>query len=118
MTHISFKYDKALDFFSEQEVTNLSGFVKNAHDALHEKTGAGNDYLGWITLPEDYDKEEFARIKASADKIRKDSDVLLVIGIGGSYLGARAAIEMLTHSLDRKSTRLNSSHVAISYAVF
>lgn len=98
MTHISFKYDKALDFFSEQEVTNLSGFVKNAHDALHEKTGAGNDYLGWITLPEDYDKEEFARIKASADKIRKDSDVLLVIGIGGSYLGARAAIEMLTHS--------------------
>jgi len=98
MTHISFKYDKALDFFSEQEVTNLSGFVKNAHDALHEKTGAGNDYLGWITLPEDYDKEEFARIKASADKIRRDSDVLLVIGIGGSYLGARAAIEMLTHS--------------------
>jgi len=105
MTHISFKYDKALDFFNEQEISNLSSFVKTAHDALHEKTGAGNDYLGWITLPEDYDKEEFARIKASAEKIRKDSDVLLVIGIGGSYLGARAAIEMLTHSFQNILTK-------------
>ena len=62
------------------------------------KTGAGNDFLGWIDLPVDYDKDEFARIKKAAAKIQSDSDVLLVIGIGGSYLGARAAIEFLTHS--------------------
>ena len=65
---------------------------------LHEKTGAGNDFLGWVNLPEEYDKEEFSRIKKAAEKIRSNSDVLIVIGIGGSYLGARAAIEMLQHS--------------------
>lgn len=69
-----------------------------ARDTLVEKTGAGNDYLGWIDLPVDYDKEEFARIKKAAAKIQGDSDVLLVVGIGGSYLGARAAIEFLSHS--------------------
>ena len=67
-----------------------------AKDVLTAKSGAGNDYLGWIDLPVDYDKEEFARIKKAAEKIQGDSDVLLVIGIGGSYLGARAAIEFLS----------------------
>ncbi|NAP01063.1 glucose-6-phosphate isomerase [Halomonas sp. MG34] len=98
MTHVSFAYDKALSFFNKEEINNMAGFVETAHQALHNKTGAGNDYLGWIDLPSNYDKEEYSRIKASAEKIRQDSDVLLVIGIGGSYLGARAAIEMLTHS--------------------
>jgi glucose-6-phosphate isomerase len=98
MTHICFDYSKALTFFSEHELTYLSDFVKVAHHSLHEKTGAGNDYLGWIDLPVDYDKEEFARIKKAAEKIKSDSEVLLVIGIGGSYLGARAAVEMLNHS--------------------
>jgi glucose-6-phosphate isomerase len=98
MTHIRFDYSKALTFFSEHELTYLSDFVKVAHHSLHEKTGAGNDFLGWIDLPVDYDKEEFARIQKSASKIKSDSDVLLVIGIGGSYLGARAAVEMLNHS--------------------
>ncbi|WP_067725688.1 glucose-6-phosphate isomerase [Oceanobacillus damuensis] len=98
MTHVSFTYDKALKFFNEQEVENLSPFVEAAHHMLHEKTGAGSDFLGWIDLPANYDKEEYARIKKSAEKIRKDSDILLVIGIGGSYLGARAALEMLNHS--------------------
>jgi glucose-6-phosphate isomerase len=98
MTHIRFDYSKALTFFSEHELTYLSDFVKVAHHSLHEKTGAGNDFLGWIDLPVDYDKEEFARIQKSAAKIKSDSDVLLVIGIGGSYLGARAAVEMLNHS--------------------
>ncbi len=69
-----------------------------AKDVLVGKTGAGNDFLGWIDLPVDYDKEEFARIKKAAEKIQNDSDVLLVVGIGGSYLGARAAIEFLSHS--------------------
>lgn len=98
MTHVQFDYSKALTFFGEHELTYLSDAVKVAHHSLHEKTGAGNDFLGWIDLPVDYDKEEFSRIKKSAEKIKSDSDVLLVIGIGGSYLGARAAVEMLQHS--------------------
>ncbi len=69
--------------------------MKDAHDRLHSKTGLGNDFLGWVNLPESYDKEEFARIEKAAEKIKSDSDVLIVIGIGGSYLGARAAIEFL-----------------------
>lgn len=98
MTHITFNYDKALRFFSKEELENLNPFVQEAHNMLHEKTGAGSDYLGWVDLPENYDKKEYSRIQQAAEKIRKDSDVLLVIGIGGSYLGARAAIEMLNHS--------------------
>ncbi len=82
----------------KSEIENLDQFVLSAHNAIHNKTGAGNDFLGWVDLPESYDKEEFSRITSSAKKIRQDSDVLLVIGIGGSYLGARAAIEMLNHS--------------------
>lgn len=70
--------------------------VLGAKEVLTEKTGAGNDFLGWIDLPVDYDKDEFDRIKKAAEKIKGDSDVLLVIGIGGSYLGARAAIEFLS----------------------
>ncbi|MDR4949113.1 glucose-6-phosphate isomerase [Neobacillus cucumis] len=98
MTHVRFDYSKALSFFGEHEITYLRDAVKVAHHSLHEGTGAGNDYLGWIELPTNYDKEEFARIQKSAEKIKSDSDVLLVIGIGGSYLGARAAIDMLSHS--------------------
>ena len=98
MTHVRFEYDKALAFFGEHELDYLKAPVKLAHDMVHNQTGAGSDFLGWVDLPENYDKEEFARIKKSAEKIKSDSDVLLVIGIGGSYLGARAAIEMLNHS--------------------
>lgn len=98
MTHIKFDYSNALPFFGKHEIDYLKDAVKVAHHSLHEKTGQGSDYLGWIDLPVDYDKEEFARIQKSAEKIRNDSDVLIVIGIGGSYLGARAAIDMLNHS--------------------
>lgn len=98
MTHIKFDYSKALRFFEERELDYLEPAVKAAHDALHNGTGAGSDYLGWVNLPSDYDKEEFARIQKSAEKIQNDSEVLIVIGIGGSYLGARAAIEALNHS--------------------
>ncbi len=82
-------------FLNDQELCNLSAQVKAAHEALHNGTGAGNDFIGWLTLPTDYDKDEFARIKAAAEKVKKNSDVFVVIGIGGSYLGARAAIEFL-----------------------
>ena len=89
---------KTTPYLKEQEVCYMEDMVKSAHEKLHNKTGAGNDFLGWIDLPVNYDKNEFQRIKAAAEKIKKDSDVLLVIGIGGSYLGARAAIEMLSHN--------------------
>ena len=82
-------------FVSPQEYQGMEPLVRAAHQQLMDKSGLGNDFLGWVTLPEDYDKEEFARIKAAAKKIQGDTDVFVVIGIGGSYLGARAAIEFL-----------------------
>ncbi|MEM1484989.1 glucose-6-phosphate isomerase [Oscillospiraceae bacterium PP1C4] len=82
-------------FVSDHELTAIEPQVKAAHKTLTEKSGLGNEFLGWTTLPRDYDKQEFTRIKAAAEKIKSDSDVLIVIGIGGSYLGARAAIELL-----------------------
>ena len=85
-------------FINEEEYAAIYPQVEAAHKQLEAKNGPGSDFLGWMTLPRDYDKEEFARIKAAAKKIQSDSDVLLVIGIGGSYLGARAAIEFLSHS--------------------
>lgn len=96
MESLKFSYVNALNFVSQQEIQSFSESVKKAHDMLMNKTGEGNDFLGWVNLPENYDKEEFERIKKAAKKIRDDSEVLVVIGIGGSYLGARAAIEMLT----------------------
>ncbi len=95
---VTFDYSKAGGFISAEEIGNMKAAVMGAKEVLVSKSGAGNDFLGWIDLPVDYDKEEFARIKKAASKIQSDSDVLLVIGIGGSYLGARAAIEFLTHS--------------------
>ncbi|THF74856.1 glucose-6-phosphate isomerase [Cohnella fermenti] len=95
---IRLDYSKALKFIGQHEIDNLAPAVKLAHDQLHNGTGAGSDYLGWINLPFDYDKEEFARIRQAAARIQSDSEALVVIGIGGSYLGARAAIEMLSHS--------------------
>ena len=77
--------------------------VTAAHKTLAARNGLGNDFLGWVTLPTDYDKEEFARIKAAAEKIKKTCDVLIVIGIGGSYLGARAVIELLKSPLLQQS---------------
>ena len=84
------------DFVADHEIEGIKTQVYDAAKTLHSKTGLGNDFLGWLTLPTDYDKEEFARIKKAAEKIKKDTDVFIVIGIGGSYLGARAAIELLT----------------------
>ncbi len=95
---VTFDYSKASCFFNEKEVEMMSGLVDAAKTQLLEKNGPGNDFLGWIDLPVDYDKEEFNRIKKAAEKIKNDSDILLVIGIGGSYLGARAAIEFLRHN--------------------
>lgn len=97
MGKITFDYSKTAGFISEEEIGYMSRLTEQAKDVLVSKSGAGNDFLGWIDLPVDYDKEEFSRIEKAAEKIKKDSDVLIVIGIGGSYLGARAAIEFLRH---------------------
>ncbi len=98
MSKITFDYSKAASFVKEHEVESMKKLALDAKELLVSREGAGNDFLGWIDLPVDYDKEEFDRIKKAAEKIKSDSEVLLVIGIGGSYLGARAAIEFLRHS--------------------
>lgn len=98
MARVSFDYSVAKQFIRNEEISNIEKIAEAAKAELLSRQGAGNDYLGWIDLPVNYDKEEFERIKKSAEKIQSDSEVLLVIGIGGSYLGARAAIEFLRHS--------------------
>ncbi len=97
MSKVTFDYSKAASFISEDEVSNMKKAAEDAKKVLVERTGAGNDFLGWIDLPVDYDKDEFDRIKKAAKKIQENSEVLIVIGIGGSYLGARAAIDFLRH---------------------
>ena len=98
MEKLNFNYQFAKNFFNENELKQIKPYVELANEVLTSKTGAGNDFLGWVDLPENYNKDEFARIKKAAEKIKNDSEVLVVIGIGGSYLGAKAAIEFLSHS--------------------
>ncbi len=98
MAKVTFDYSKTAQFISADEVNSMKKLALDAKETLVSKNGAGNDFLGWIDLPVNYDKEEFDRIKKAAEKIQGDSEVLLVIGIGGSYLGARAAIEFLRHN--------------------
>ena len=91
------KYLKS--FVAEHELEAVKSQVELAAKTLQDKSGLGNDFLGWVDLPVSYDKEEFARIKAAAERIKKNSDILIVIGIGGSYLGARAAVELMKSPL-------------------
>ncbi len=116
MEHLHFDYSKALKYISEEEIRAMSAAVNTAHGHIENKDAAGSDFLGWVNLPENYDKEEFARIKKAAEKIRSDSDVLVVIGIGGSYLGARAAIEMLSHSFYNSLCKCKRNAPQIFYA--
>lgn len=95
---VKFDYSLACNVISDDEIKSMEKIVDGAKEVLLSRNGAGNDFLGWIDLPVAYDVEEFGRIKKAAEKIQSDSEVLLVIGIGGSYLGARAAIEFLRHS--------------------
>ena len=94
---VTFDYSLTENVISADEIKSMEKITNDAKELLLSKEGAGSDFLGWIDLPIDYDKEEFARIQKAAEKIQSDSEVLLVIGIGGSYLGARAAIEFLRH---------------------
>lgn len=104
-TKVTFDFSKAAGFIGENETASFEQITNAAKDVLLSKSGQGNDFLGWIDLPVDYDKEEFDRIKKAAAKIQSDSEVLLVIGIGGSYLGARAAIEFLRHGFYNNITK-------------
>lgn len=105
MNGVSFDYSKALSFMSEEEIQLMKAAAETAYDQLVNHVGAGSDFHGWIDLPVNYDREEFARIKATAEKIREDSEILLVAGIGGSYLGARAAIDFLRHGFYNNISR-------------
>ncbi|WP_040212430.1 glucose-6-phosphate isomerase [Clostridium polynesiense] len=95
---ITLDLTKTHPYLKQHEISNMKDMINTAQDMLHNKKGAGNDFLGWLDLPANYDKDEFQRIKKAAERIRSNSEVLVVIGIGGSYLGARAALEMLNHS--------------------
>lgn len=113
MGHITFDYSKIENFIQPHELKTIQSQVKTADELLRTGTGAGSDYLGWLNLPKDYDKEEFKRIKSAAEKIQEDSEVLVVLGIGGSYLGAKAALDFLNHSFynvlskeDRKTPQI------------
>ena len=116
MDRIKLDYGKLSAFVSKDELKAAWPLVERAVDKLKCGTGEGNDFLGWVDLPLNYDKEEFDRIKKAAEKIRKDSDALIVIGIGGSYLGARAAIEGLTDSFYNALPKEKRGGPAIFYA--
>ncbi len=116
MAKVTFDYSKAGQYMSAEELQNIKKAAEAAKETLVTKTGAGSDFLGWIDLPVDYDKEEFERIKKAAAKIQGDSDVLVVIGIGGSYLGARAAIEFLNNSFYNNLAKAARKTPEIYYA--
>jgi glucose-6-phosphate isomerase len=113
---VRFDASKALPFLSAHEIAYQEGAVRVAHEMLHSKTGPGSEYVGWVDLPRSYDQQEFARIKAAARRIQADSDVLIVIGIGGSYLGARAAIEALRHGFYNQLTKAKRGTPEIYFA--
>lgn len=101
---------------TQKEMLEYKQKVENIHNELHDKADLENEFLGWINLPTNYDKKEFDRIKQSAEKIRNDSDVLIVIGIGGSYLGARAVIEALSHSFSNILPKEKRKNPLVLYA--
>ena len=113
---ISFDKTNVRQFVPDSELENMIPQLRLAHKMLTQMSGAGNDYLGWLELPRLYDREEFARIRQAATRIRKSSDILVVIGIGGSYLGARAAIEMLTHSFNAALGKRNRKFPLVVFA--
>ncbi|NMB25637.1 MAG: glucose-6-phosphate isomerase [Firmicutes bacterium] len=119
MDKLSFDYTSASSFIGGHELAYMADQVREAHKLLHDGKGPGSDFLGWLELPKDYDVEEFNRIKQVAAKVQTDADAFVVIGIGGSYLGARAAIDMLTPAFGTKKVpvyfvgnNLSSSYMA------
>lgn len=116
MKRVRLEDGKLKSFLASHELEYMKEEVLRARKDLVEKKGAGNDFLGWVDLPVDYDKEEFTRIQAAAKKIQEDSEVFVVIGIGGSYLGARAAIDFLGHSFYNQLPKEKRKGPEIYYA--
>lgn len=113
MSYLSFSYEKALDFIEEKELTTYKDLVPVIHETIHNRSGKGSQYLGW--LYQEHDIEEIMRIEAAAERIQADSDILIVIGVGGSYLGAHAAIKMLGHSFEYMMNRNERSNPHIIF---
>lgn len=105
LSYVTLRTEHVLPFIKNGDLQQMVEKVHDAHLKLHHKTGEGHEFLGWLDLPYNYDREEFERIKTCANHIKQNSDIFLVIGIGGSYIGARAAIEMLTHSFQHELTK-------------
>ena len=116
MKNLTFDYSNASEFVADHEISSIKTAVLNADEKLKSRKGEGNDFLGWLDLPVNYDKSEFERIKKAAQKIQSDSDVLIVLGIGGSYLGARAATEFLRHGFYNEMTKETRRTPQIYYA--
>lgn len=116
MNKLKVDYSKCSDFIKENELEYLMPMANLANDMVNQKKGPGDEFLGWVDLPVDYDKEEFERIKKSAKKIKQDSEILVVIGIGGSYLGARAVIEALSHNFKNDISKEKRKAPKIFYA--
>ena len=116
MKKINVDYSMSRKYINDNEIKRLVPMVEKVHDMLHDRTGKGNDFLGWIELPVSYDKDEIERLKKCAEKIRRDSDVLIVIGIGGSYLGSKAALEFLGNAFSSMISKNESEVPAIVFA--
>lgn len=114
--NLTLNYSKCNAFIKKHEIDNMIETAKNAQDMLKKGNGAGKDFLGWVNLPCDYDKDEFDRIKKAANKIQSNSEVLVVIGIGGSYLGARAVIEALSNNFTNFMSKTENKFPKIIFA--
>lgn len=112
---IQYDYTYVLPFIKQTDIESLRESVKRAHQMLHEKTGPGSDFLGWINLPHNYDKDEFKRIKQAAERIQQSSETLVVIGIGGSYLGAKAVVEALQPKNAKTKVYFAGNNLSPSY---
>lgn len=109
------KFDYSKSFVEEHEIHNFKTFIENSHNLLHANKGPGSEFTGWMNLPSDYDKDEYERVKTVAERIRNNSEVFVILGIGGSYLGARACIEALSHSFHNILSRDQRTSPEIYY---
>src|SRR5690554_872890 len=116
MSHIKLNITDAQGFISKN-IYSLQDEVNKIHEMIHHKTGLGNDFLGWLDLPKNYDKEEYSRMVKASEKIKNDSEVLVVIGIGGSYLGAKAGLEFLKEPFKKSKPEIifAGHHLSANY---
>ena len=112
--HLTVDYSKALAFINEEEIAKIGEEIKIAHESLHSKTGKGNEFLGWYNLPNEISDDSINRINKTAEKLRANSEIIVVIGIGGSYLGSKSVIEALSENFDHLKYKKNN-HAQAKY---